>query len=71
MKDVKIDQETCIGCGVCESTCPEVFELNAKVKSTVVEEYRRCKEDEGEVPDDIDCVEDAENSCPVDAISVS
>lgn len=71
MKKIKIDQETCIGCGVCESTCPEVFELNAQVKSTVVEKYRTDGEDKGEVPDDIECVEEAEDSCPVDAISVS
>ncbi|MFP4001025.1 MAG: ferredoxin [Candidatus Natronoplasma sp.] len=71
MRSVKIDQDTCIGCGACESTCPEVFELNAKAKSTVLEEYRTGKENEGEVPDDIGCVEDAENGCPVDAISVS
>ncbi len=71
MKDVKIDQETCIGCGACESTCPEVFVLNAQVKSTVVEEYRTGNEDQGEVPEDIDCIEDAEDGCPVDAISVS
>lgn len=33
---VKVNQETCIGCGACESTCPEVFELTdgkAHVKS--------------------------------------
>ena len=22
-----VDQELCIGCGACEGTCPEVFEL--------------------------------------------
>ncbi len=71
MKDVEIDQETCIGCGACESICPEVFELNAEAKSTVTEEYRTEDGDEGEVPDDVDCVEDAEKGCPVDAISVS
>jgi ferredoxin len=23
----KVDQELCIGCGACEETCPEIFEL--------------------------------------------
>ncbi len=70
MKKIKIDQETCIGCGACESTCPEVFVLSAQAKSTVVEEYRTKNEDEGEV-EDIGCVEEAEDGCPVDAITVS
>jgi len=71
IKYVKIDQETCIRCGACESACPEVFKLNAQAKSTVTEEYITEDEDKGEAPDDVDCVEDAENGCPVDAISVS
>lgn len=71
MQKVKIDQDTCIGCGACVSTCPEVFVLNAQTESTVVEVYRTEDEDEGEVPDDIECLEDAEDGCPVDAITVS
>ncbi len=23
----KVEQDTCVGCGACESTCPEVFEV--------------------------------------------
>ncbi len=71
MKEIKIDQGACIGARVCESVCPEVFEMNPENKSRVVEEYRKESEDEGEAPDDIDCVEEAEEGCPVDAISVS
>ncbi len=71
MKKIKIDQDTCIGARVCESVCLEVFEMNPENKSRVVEEYRKESEDEGEAPDDIDCVEEAEDGCPVDAISVS
>ncbi|MCK4522781.1 ferredoxin [Candidatus Aerophobetes bacterium] len=25
---VRIDEETCTACGICEETCPEVFEVN-------------------------------------------
>lgn len=70
MKHVEIDKDTCIGCGNCESVCPEVFELGSMVKSTVTEEYRTEEEYLGEVPDDIECLEKAEDECPVDAISV-
>ncbi|MFW5945495.1 MAG: ferredoxin [Candidatus Natronoplasma sp.] len=71
MKNVKIDQETCIGCGRCVSACPDVFKLSDKVKSIVKEEYRTKGKDEGKVPDEKNCVDQAEESCPVDAISVS
>ena len=32
----KVDQETCIGCGVCPSVCPEVFEMKDDGKSHVI-----------------------------------
>ncbi len=70
MHKVKIDQETCIGCGMCVSTCPKVFELNDRIKSTVVEKYRRDSEDRGKVPKRVKCVLEAEENCPVGAIKV-
>ena len=57
----KVDQETCIGCGACEATCPEVFELNGDSKSQV-------KLDP--VPENLqDSALEAEEGCPVEAIS--
>jgi ferredoxin len=55
-----VDQETCIGCGLCPSVCEEVFELGDDGKAhTIVEE----------VPDSCnDSAKDAEENCPVDAI---
>lgn len=56
----KVDQEECIGCGACEGTCPEVFELvddKSHVKlDPVPEEYR-------------EAALSAEDGCPADAIS--
>ena len=55
----KIDEETCIACGACEETCPEVFE---------VDEFSSVKLDP--VPAElIERALAAEEGCPVDAIS--
>ena len=56
-----VDEETCIGCGLCTETCPEVFETN--------DDKARAKVDE--VPEDLaeSCREAAEN-CPVEAIQI-
>jgi ferredoxin len=58
---VTVDEETCIGCGLCEETCPEVFEIN--------DDKVRVKVDE--VPEEVvkTCKEAVEN-CPVEAIEV-
>lgn len=54
-----VDQELCIGCGACEGTCPEVFELDDKSQvklDPVPEEFQ-------------ECALEAEENCPVQAIS--
>lgn len=28
--ELKIDRDTCIGCGMCEGICPEVFEMDGE-----------------------------------------
>ena len=60
-KKIVIDQELCIGCGSCVSIAPEHFKLNDEGKSTVIKQYS--KEDEK-------IIEEAVDSCPVDAISL-
>ena len=57
MKEPSIDYGLCIGCGVCEELCPEVFEVRDE-KAWVID------------PDkcgSCDC-EEAVSACPVDAI---
>ncbi|URA09719.1 ferredoxin [Thermospira aquatica] len=57
---VTIDQNTCIGCGVCESIYVELFEMRADGKAHVKEN----------VAYDVSLAEDAARQCPVGAISV-
>lgn len=52
---VSVDKKKCIGCGLCASTCPEVFTME-EGKATVKEQKNT------------PCVKEAADSCPVDAI---
>ena len=57
-----VDKDTCIGCGLCESNCPEVFKIGDDGKAEAIAE---------KVSDSlIDSAKDAESQCPVNAISV-
>lgn len=58
--NAKVDKDTCIGCGLCPSICPDVFEMDDDGKA-VAKSVPEGKEDEAK---------DAESSCPVNAISV-
>ena len=52
--------DNCIGCGLCESICPEVFNLGDSGKAEAV------KEDVA--PENEVAALDAKDSCPVEAI---
>jgi ferredoxin len=51
-----VDKDTCIGCGLCPSICPEVFQMDDDEKAKAIEDNVQ-----GE----------AEDSCPVCAIKVN
>lgn len=57
-----VDHDTCIGCGVCPSVCPEVFEMRDDGLSHVIVDTVPAAAE--------DAAKDAEESCPVDAITV-
>ena len=58
-----VDKDTCISCGICPSVCPEVFEMQDDGKAGV------CNSD-GVVPEEaVASAKEAEESCPVNAIS--
>ncbi len=57
-----VDREACIGCGNCEAVCPDVFMLDADGKSTVIVEL---------IPQESEaCAKEAEEQCPVSAITM-
>lgn len=57
-----VDKDTCIGCGLCPSISSECFQMEDDGKAGVVVD---------EVPEECsDDAKEAEESCPVDAITV-
>ena len=59
MKRPIVDEDLCVGCGLCASTCPAVFRVNSDEKSEVVgpDQCASC-----------DCQQAIDN-CPAQAIS--
>ena len=57
----KVDQELCIGCGACEGVCPEVFEMRDDDIAYVIIDPVPAELEESAI--------EAEESCPVEAIS--
>jgi ferredoxin len=58
---VTVDEDTCIGCGLCVEECPEVFEMNDDKAHVKVDE----------VPEDVkESCKDASENCPVEAIQM-
>lgn len=57
---LKINKEACISCGLCNTLCPDVFELKSDGKSSVKKNADLKKNKE--------CVKEAKDSCPTGAI---
>jgi len=56
---VYVDKDTCIGCGLCESTCPDLFEMKDNLAVTKSETVPAGQEE---------CAKQMVKDCPVDAI---
>ena len=60
--NAEVDKNTCIGCGACPATCPEVFKMD---DDGLASAYTN------PVPSELeDSAKEAEDGCPVDAITV-
>lgn len=53
-------EQGCIGCGLCEEICPEVFQVDET--ASVIEEN---------IHENMDCIAEAAGECPVEVIIVS
>lgn len=61
---ISVDQDICIGCTTCAALCPKYYQMSELTgKAEPAQEVATEKED-------FDEILEAENSCPVDAISV-
>jgi len=57
---VIVDPDLCTACELCVDTCPDVFEMGDEVAEVIVDP----------IPADLeDCVLEAEEGCPVEAIT--
>ncbi len=62
IKKVKIDEEKCIGCGACNMYAPEAFGFDQVRGKAIVKP--------GAEDTDPEKIEEAANSCPVQAIEI-
>ena len=56
-----VNEETCIGCGTCESICPAVFKITDDAKAHVT--------DDADFEANKDAIQESIDACPVDSIS--
>ena len=56
-----VDEEACVGCGLCVDTCPTVFSMDGDVAKVIVDEV---------AADALEDCKEAVDCCPVDAIKL-
>lgn len=66
---VLLDLEKCIGCGSCESVCSNFFKLGDDMKVHLENAEKEGSLEKKEV-EDIGCLKEAADICPVQAIKI-
>jgi len=68
-KFTRVDQDTCIACGACGASVPDIFDYNDEgIAFVILDNNKGCKE----VPLDLyDDLEDAMEGCPTESIKVA
>lgn len=69
VKFTRVDQETCIACGACGASAPDIFDYNDEgIAYVILDNNQGCEE----VPEDLyDDLEDAMEGCPTESIKVA
>ncbi|MBM7649150.1 ferredoxin [Bacillus ectoiniformans] len=63
-----VDQETCIACGACGASAPEIFDYNDEgIAYVLLDDNQGTAEVPEELQDDL---EDAQDGCPTESIKV-
>ncbi|MFJ8460610.1 MULTISPECIES: ferredoxin [Lysinibacillus] len=68
-KFTRVDQDTCIACGACGASAPDIFDYNDEgIAFVILDNNQGCQE----VPIDLyDDLEDAMEGCPTESIKVA
>jgi ferredoxin len=70
MSKIILERDKCIGCGACEAVCPKYWKISQDGKTNL----KGSKKEEGEnyalELEEIDCNNQAAESCPVQCIHI-
>ena len=58
---VRVDEDLCVGCGLCVNTCPDIFVMKDDKAITKVSVVPAASED---------CAKQGKDECPVEAIII-
>ena len=70
-KKIIVERSKCIGCGTCSALCSKYFELDEEGKTHLKGSKLNKDTDTEELEvEEVDCIQEAANACPVQAIHI-